>query len=384
MTEKLYYTDSHIFDFTAKVMSCEKAGAGWAVALDRTAFFPEGGGQPADTGSIGPARVTDVQERSGRILHYTDAYLPEGSKQPCALDRERRLRHMQNHSGEHVVSGLAHSMYGVNNVGFHMGAESVTVDFDGFLTEGELTRLETLANEAAREDRAVRTFFPTGEELDKLSYRSKLELTENVRIVEIEGIDRCACCAPHVSRTGEIGLIKLLDAQRHRGGVRIELVCGVDALEECRARRREVTELSHLLSAPVGRTAEAAERVMCERDALKRRAALLSRRTVELMAAAEPYREGSICVFDRLLDETALRELANLLSEKCSCLAAVFFPAGEGWRYIIASGGIDLREHADEINSGISGRGGGSAAMIQGQAHGGEREIRDFILNYSV
>lgn len=369
MTEKLYYTDSHIHEFSARVLSCEKAKKGFAVVLDKTAFFPEGGGQPADTGIIGPAAVRDVQEQNGEIFHYTDQALTPGEEYACALDWEQRLCRMQNHSGEHIVSGITHKLYGFDNVGFHMGAECMTIDFSGELSWEQLTEIETLANQAVRDDLPVKTCFPGPEALSQMEYRSKLELTRDVRIVEIPGTDRCACCAPHVKRTGEIGLIKLLSAERHRGGVRIELVCGMDALRECRLMQENVTAVSGLLSAKRARSAAAVERVLAEQASLKERVAELSMALARLKAEHFGYTEGNICVFDKVLDEVALRELVNLLMEKCGGMAGAFSGSDEtGYMYIIGSKNIDLRSHSREINAAINGKGGGTAEMIRGRA----------------
>ena len=369
MTEKLYYTDSHIHEFSARVLSCEKAKKGFAVVLDKTAFFPEGGGQPADTGLIGPAAVRDVQEQNGEILHYTDQALTPGQEYACALDWEQRLCRMQNHSGEHIVSGITHKLYGFDNVGFHMGAECMTIDFSGELSWEQLTEIETLANQAVRDDLPVKTCFPGPEALSQMEYRSKLELTRDVRIVEIPGTDRCACCAPHVKRTGEIGLIKLLSAERHRGGVRIELVCGMDALRECRLMQENVTAVSGLLSAKRAKSAAAVERVLAEQARLKERVAELSMALARLKAERFGYTEGNICVFDKVLDEVALRELVNLLMEKCGGMAGAFSGSDEtGYMYIIGSKNIDLRSHSREINAAINGKGGGTAEMIRGRA----------------
>ena len=369
MTEKLYYTDSHIHEFSARVLSCEKAKKGFAVILDKTAFFPEGGGQPADTGFIGPAAVRDVQEQNGEIFHYTDQALTPGEEYACALDWEQRLCRMQNHSGEHIVSGITHKLYGFDNVGFHMGAECMTIDFSGELSWEQLTEIETLANQAVRDDLPVKTCFPGPEALSQMEYRSKLELTRDVRIVEIPGTDRCACCAPHVKRTGEIGLIKLLSAERHRGGVRIELVCGMDALRECRLMQENVTAVSGLLSAKRAKSAAAVERVLAEQARLKERVAELSMALARLKAERFGYTEGNICVFDKVLDEVALRELVNLLMEKCGGMAGAFSGSDEtGYMYIIGSKNIDLRSHSREINAAINGKGGGTAEMIRGRA----------------
>ena len=380
MTEKLYYENAFCSRFSARVTSCREDGDAWLITLDRTAFFPEGGGQAADTGSIGPARVTDVQEKDGEIRHRTDRPLPVGERQDCELDWEQRLRRMQNHTGEHIVSGLVHSLYGYENVGFHMGAEVMTMDYSGEMSREELDRVESLANTAVREDLPLRIWFPEEEELSALVYRSKLELTENVRIVEIPGIDRCACCAPHMARTGQVGVIKILTAERHRGGTRVTALCGMDALTDYRRRQDAAAAVSQLLSVPRDNIAPAVERLLQEQARYKERIAALSMEAVRLRAAAVPFTEGNLCVFDTLLDEIALRELVNLLTERCTGLAAAFSGSDrDGWRYIIGSRSVDLRAATRAINAAIAGKGGGSREMIQGRASAEASQIRAYI-----
>ena len=384
MTEKLYYLDSHMFEFEAEVLECRELERGWGIILDRTAFFPEGGGQPADTGVIGDTAVTDVQERGGEIIHYTDAPAAPGHYS-CRIDREQRLRRMQNHSGEHIVSGLVHNIYGYENVGFHMSADCMTIDFSGELDWAQLMDIERRANEAVRADLPVRAWFPEPDELARLSYRSKLELTEDVRIVEIGDIDRCACCAPHVARTGEIGVIKIFTCERHRGGVRVTLLCGMDALDDYRRRQDSAAEISQLLSVPRGEIAPAVRRILDEQARLKERFAETSRELVAARAAAQSFTDGSICVFDDVLDDIALRELVNLLMEKCTGFAAAFSGSDEtGYKYIIGSRHIDLRKAARDINSAIGGRGGGRPEMIQGSASKTKEMIQKFVENAHV
>ncbi len=378
MTEKLYYKDSHMAEFKATVLSCEKEKDCFVITLDRTAFFPEGGGQSADTGIIGIARVLDVREKNGEILHYTDRPLPVGAEFEAAIDREQRLRRMQNHSGEHIVSGLVNATFGFDNVGFHMGRECMTIDFSGELSWEELQDIEKRANEVVRSNIEIKTFFPESEELSAMHYRSKLDLTENVRIVEIEGIDKCACCAPHVSRTGEIGLIKLLSVQRHRGGVRVELVCGMDALDTVRVMQENVTGVSNILSVKRHETACAVDRLLADQQRYKERLAGLSLGLAKRIADSYGSAEN-ICVFDNILDETARRELVNMLVEKCSGMAAVFSGDDEnGYTYIIGSRSIDLRAAARDINTAINGRGGGKTPMITGRAGASRETIEKF------
>lgn len=379
MTEKLYYIDSHMRDFGARVLECRELEKGWAVILDRSAFFPEGGGQLADTGIIGSVRVRDVQLEGETIVHFTDRPLPAGDTVICRIDWEQRLRRMQSHSGEHIVSGLVHKLFGFDNVGFHMG-ESMTIDFSGELDWQQLMRVEQLANEAVREDMPVRCYFPDERELRSIEYRSKLELTEDVRLVEIGDIDICACCAPHVERTGEIGIIKIQDFMRHRGGVRVSLVCGMDALEDYRRKQESAAEISAALSVKRDEIAPAVRKILDEQQRQKERIAELSMALAAEKAAHVEETEGNICVFDNVLDEVATRELVNLLVPKCDGIAAVFHGDDEnGYRYVMGSRSVNLRSAGREINAGIKGKGGGSPEMIQGRAEEKAAGIKEFV-----
>ena len=386
MTEKLYYADSHLMRFSARVLRLESLpGGSFAAVLDRTAFFPEGGGQRADTGYLGTMRVTDVQEKDGEIVHFLsperDSLPPEsGAEVFGEVDREVRFRRMQNHSGEHIVSGLVHALTGYDNVGFHMGRESVVIDFSGPLTREQCLEVEERANAAVRENLAVRTFFPTAEELAVLPYRSKKELSGEVRIVEIPGIDRCACCAPHVKQTGEIGCIKLLSCEKHKDGVRMEMVCGRDALDLFRQYQKSVTGISNLLSAKREAVLEAAEHLLEERDALKFRQVALERQLIAFLADRAAEEKGTILLFPETeMSEASRRELVNLLTEKHEGIAGVFAGNDEsGYQYILGSRNVDLRLRAKEINTAIQGRGGGRPEMIMGSCRASRAEIEKF------
>ncbi len=381
MTERLYYRDSHCFDFTAQVLSCEPAGERYRIVLDRTAFFPEGGGQQADTGSLNGQRVLDVREGGEDVYHLLAAALEPGTEVKGSVDRALRLARMQNHSGEHILSGTAHRLWGCANVGFHMGEHDVTIDFDRELDAEQLRTLETLANEKVWENLPVRAWFPTPEALQATDYRSKKALEGDVRLVEIPGVDCCACCAPHVSFTGEVGVIKILEAERHRGGIRLTAACGVWALKDYCRKQESTQAISVLLSAKRDEVSPAVEKLKAERDTLKEKNACLAQALIQYKAAAQPETDGNICLFEELPDEIAARELVNLLTEKTPGLAAVFFP-GEGGalRYIIGSRTMDLRKASRDINAGIGGRGGGRPEMIQGSAAAAEETIRAFLL----
>lgn len=383
MTEKLYYIDSHLFRFEGELLELCEGKHGFEARLSATAFFPEGGGQSADTGSIGPARVLDVHEREGEIWHLLDRALSPGVY-PCAVDAEQRLRRMQNHSGEHVFSGLAHRAFGVENVGFHMAADCMTIDFDKELSWEQLCEIEAEANCVVRANVPVRATFPDADTLAALEYRSKKELTGAVRIVEIEGVDRCACCAPHVSATGEIGVIKLLTAERHRGGVRLTLLCGLDAFDDYRRKQDSAARISAALSAKRDEIAPAVERLLETESVQKERFSALSMGYARMLAQSYAPSEGVICVFDGLLSDAAARELVNLLCEKCT-VAALFLGSEEThWRYIIGSRRVDLRAQAKAINAAISGRGGGRPEMIQGSAEASAEVIQSYFESWNV
>ncbi len=379
MTEKLYYKDSHISSFEAKVISCVEKDGCWSVELDRTAFFPEGGGQPGDTGLLGSVRVLDTQEADGHIFHVADSPLEVGLSVTCSLDWDLRFRRMQHHTGEHIVSGLIHSLCGFDNVGFHLGEDDVTMDFSGELTRDELDRVELLANEAVYKDIPIVTLFPSPVSLPRLSYRSKLELTENVRLVRIPGYDLCACCAPHVKRTGEIGMIKLTDFMRHRGGVRVHLLAGLSAFEDCRVKYKNISAISAALSAPQNDTANAVDRIKKELADAKQEAVKLRGDLISLKAASLKETDGNICLFEPGLDTRMMRDLCNAGTAVCSGVCAVFTGSDiGGYKYIIGSRTTDLREQARAINEALSGRGGGSPEMIQGSVSAPRSEIEQF------
>lgn len=380
MTEKLYDLDSHLREFTARVISCEQDGKRWAVALDRTAFFPEGGGQAADTGFLGSVRVLDVQEREDGILHYTDGPLGAGETVTGTLDWQQRFRRMQNHSGEHILSGLVHARYGYRNVGFHLGDGDVTVDFDGELSREQLDELETAVNLAIAENVTVQAWYPSPEELAALDYRSKLELTENVRLVRIEGYDLCACCAPHVSRTGEIGSLRILDFMRHRGGIRLHMLCGLDALEDARMRYQATLAISGLLSVPQADTPAAVECTLRELEETRQALAGEKRRWLKLRSDALPETEANLCIFEEDLDPVSLRELVNAGMEKTPGICAAFSGQDGDWKYIIGSRKVDLRSLSKEINAAIGGRGGGRPEMIQGSCTADRKQIEAYFI----
>ena len=378
MTQKLYDVDSHLYEFAAKVVSCEKTEKGYAVVLDRTAFFPEGGGQLADTGKIGDVNVTDVQIND-EIYHYTDGPLEVGREYPCALDREKRFRRMQNHSGEHILSGIVYKLYGYANVGFHMGSEDITVDYSGPLTREQIAEIERLCNVAVSENLEITAVYPEPEELAKMTYRSKLELTENVRIVTVEGYDACACCAPHVSRTGEIGIIKLLDSEKSKCGTRIHLLCGFDALDDYNARYRMIADAAKSLSIKQNDLGNAVSRMEKEISDLKFKMYALRQELIAYKTAEIPETDGNICFFEEELNRNDMREIMNRGIEKCLGACAVFCGSDEaGYTFVAGSKSLNMTEIAADLRVKFGAKGGGSPEMIQGSVNATEAQIREY------
>lgn len=377
--EKLYYEEPYKRRFTARVLGCAPGKKGFEVELDRTAFYPEGGGQPSDTGVLGEARVTGVQERDGRIIHYTDRELPEGAEVFGEIDWEERFSNMQQHSGEHIVSGLIHSAFGYDNVGFHMGKEEMTIDLNGPMSWEELMEIEKRANQTVWDNLPVTITYPSREELQEMDYRSKKELTGAVRIVEIPEVDVCACCGTHVAFTGEIGLIKFLSMINYKGGVRISMLCGKKALLACGRRVEQAAAISNLLSAKVEEIVEAVKRQKDELAEEKAACAALARRLIELKAAALPVSDGELAVFEEELSPVQVRQFSNLLTEQGKArAAAVFGKKDGGFFYAVSSRTEDMRSLSREMNAALCGRGGGSAQMAQGSVSASRSVIEEW------
>lgn len=378
LTEKLYYSDGHLSRFTARVTSCEKEDGTWAVKLDRSAFFPGGGGQEADEGVLSDMKLLGLREEGEDIVHLTPAPLEPGALVEGRIDWPLRFSRMQGHSGEHILSGTVHRLFGYDNVGFHMGEEAITIDFSGELSREDLSRAELEANRAIWRDVPVRTLLPTPGELAAMDYRSKKELTGQVRIVEIEGVDLCACCAPHVSHSGEVGLLKIIDSMRHRGGTRMTLLCGEAALLDYEALHENNAAVSAALSAKRLETGGAIARVMAEQEERRAELTKLKRELLQLKAAALRPTEGSICIFESDIDMITLRELVNAGSELAGKVCAGFAGTDGDYKYIIGSRTVPLRARAKEINAAIDGRGGGSDAMIQGTSRARREDIERY------
>ena len=377
MTEKLFYENAYLKEFHAAVKRCVSAKKGkkevFHVILDRTAFFPEGGGQYADTGILGGRKVLDVQEIDEGILHITDGPLTEGDTVEGCLDWTERHMKMQQHTGEHIVSGIVNRRFGYQNVGFHLGSEDCTMDFNGEITKEQLREIETEANRAVAANCEVLILFPKPEELETLQYRSKIEIEGQVRIVAIPGYDVCACCAPHVYRTGEIGMIKLTNVQHYKGGVRVTLLCGARALADYRDKEQQIKEASALLCAPEQEVYQAVVRLKEEKDGLKQQLWELKHQLLreKLFPYLEWERKGEkapefLWISEKDLTPEDNKYLLNQMLEKGVGICIVVSENAEQFRYIAGSRTQDVRPVAKWFNIHFEGRGGGKEDMVQG------------------
>lgn len=402
LTQRLYYENSKMKEFTAKVVACEAYKDGYRISLDRTAFFPEGGGQFGDIGWLYAcedaekacsdmekcgeaeakkqkqcAAVTDTQEKNGVIWHMTDRPFAPGRIVVGKLDFEERFMRMQQHTGEHIISGIVHGRYGLNNVGFHLGNEITTLDFDGGLTPEQVREIEMLANRAVFADLPVQVLYPAKEELAVLSYRSKIDIEGQVRIVRIPGVDTCACCAPHVERTGEIGLIKILSCDRHRGGCRMVMAAGMRALADYAKKQESVTGVSVALSAKPECIVDTVLHQKSQMQRMREQLNMLQASYLDRMLSEIRPDQENVCIFVEDFDTIAVRNFVNSAMERCGGLCAAFVGSDEkGYHYILGSKGQDVREAAKALNERFHGKGGGKPAMVQGSLCGKESEIK--------
>ena len=366
-------------EFEARVLSCEacEEGGGFWTVLDQTCFFPEGGGQYADTGYLGETKVVDARERDGIVYHRTEAPLEPGELVRGRIDWEERFEKMQQHTGEHIVSGLVHSRFGYNNVGFHLGSDYCTMDFDGPISPEELREIEWEANRAVALDLEVIVQYPSKEELGHMEYRSKIEIEGQVRIVSVPGYDVCACCAPHVDRTGEIGLIKLVNRMNYKGGERITMLCGFRALRDYDSKLTAAREIGALLCEKEDQIAGAVRRQKEELEKQKYENGRLMHQLLVFRAKEIPVEGSMTAVFTDDIRGDVPRELMNLLLERGAFICGVFAAAGDGgWRYVIGSRQADVRPLGKALNSRFEGRGGGKPGMVQGTLTGSEADIR--------
>ena len=380
-TRKLYYEDSHIAEFTAAVTGCKEVKNGWEVTLDATAFYPEGGGQPCDVGVLGNARVLAVREEGEQVVHLCDK--PLGGTVAGQIDWNRRFDLMQQHSGEHMVSGVVHKLYGWHNVGFHMGADVVTIDFDGPVPAEDLQKIEDTVNNAIWQNLPVKCYYPTQEDLPTVPYRRKKDLPWPVRIVEFPGIDICACCGTQVQYTGQIGLVKLFSCVKFHEGVRIEMACGNRAFTLLRQVWQQNKLVSQAFSAKICETSAAAMRMNEALTAEKFRASGLEKRLFAYIS--QSYKNQPLAVhFEEALSPVANRELCDAIAEYTGVAVTLSGRDETGYSICIISRTQDCKALGNALTTALGGRGGGKPEAFQGNIPAKRQEISDFFQSQKI
>ncbi len=367
MTERIYERDSYCKDFTAKVLECRESGEFYHIILDRTAFFPEGGGQAPDKGTLNGEEVLDVQIENGVILHTVKNFFHVGTDLEGEIDWDLRFSRMQSHAGEHIVSGVVHSLFGYSNAGFHMGETTMTVDFSGPLTQEDIFKVEVESNKAIYKNVDIYASYPTKEELETLEYRSKIDPRDDMRLITIEGVDCCACCAPHPSKSGEIGLVKIIDFFPHRGGTRVEMIAGIHAFMDYAKLHNENKKLMGMLSASRDNVTIAVEKQMEQVAALRSENQKLSGELA--LSKLDPVMVGnSAYAILEGLSYDNLRSCSNTLMDK-GVEKCLLFSGNEtdGYIYVVSDKNGDVSSLVKGVNSALEGKGGGRGGFAQGK-----------------
>ena len=381
-TIRLYDADAYQTEFEATVLDCEevekKDGKVYQVWLDQTLFFPEEGGQSPDMGTIDGVEVLDVQIKNEVITHTLAAPLTVGTTVKGVVDWKHRFYNMQQHSGEHIFSGIVHKKFGYDNVGFHLSDSIVTMDFNGVISPKEIAEIETAANQAIIENIPVEVSYPSKEELKELDYRSKIEIEGQVRIVTIPGYDVCACCAPHVRRTGEIGSLKVMNVQSYKGGVRVSILCGFRALDAFRQKADIITELMAEFSTSQDAILDNVKKLKGANQTMKNQLAAAKQELMEYKVSAIPEDSENAILFEADLETPVVRGVVNGLVEKFAGISAVFVGNDEnGYQFIVGSKNKDCRQIAATLREKLSARGGGSDKMIQGSVAATQLQIEE-------
>ena len=383
MTERLYEKDAYCREFTANVLSCDFENGFYNIVLDKTAFFPEGGGQAPDKGILNGIEVLDVQIHDGVIIHKTNEKINAGDKVCGKLDWETRFRRMQNHSGEHILSGTVHALFGYNNVGFHMSKNEMTVDFDGMLKADDIARVEEITNSVIYRNLPIDISYPAHEEAVQLQYRSKLDITENLRLVTIGDVDCCACCAPHVARTGEVGVVKVIDFTPNKGGTRLTVKAGADAFSDYAMLNRQTKSLMKTLSVSRELVSDAAEKQLELINSLRYENGELRKRLAWSELSPICY-DACTVAFEKNLTYDELRHCANKLLEGEVRVCLLFSTDdGENYIYIISGKDADIRPAVKALNDAFAGKGGGKPNYAQGKITGSEEKIKEFVQGFS-
>ena len=381
MTERLYYNDAYIFEFDATVTACEPDKKKYKITLDRSAFFPEGGGQPGDTGTIRyndtVINVLDTQESNGNIYVVCNKPVDVNTVVHCEIDKAFRMANMVKHSGEHIFAGFANKLYGCKNVGFHMQSTAVGIDFDVQLSKDQIEKIENLTNEKIRENVEIRTFFPTDTELENTEFRSKKEIDGELRLVEIPDCDMCACCGTHVKYTGEIGIVKCVQFENYKGGTRLLLKIGADAIDDYRMRNDALLTVGTMLSAKPETTVACAEKFMAKSDEMRLEIATLKEKLYTVMAKNLTPGEKFTADITDTMPPADIMTYADIIMKKYGT-GLVFSGCDKSFKFALCAG-----EKTDEIfaelKEKLGAKGGGRNGSCQGQTTASLDEIRAFI-----
>lgn len=377
MTDKLYYKNSYIKKFESHVCSCEAIDGNYRVELNQSAFYPGGGGQPCDLGTLNGLQVLDVYESGDKIYHIIEKPLEIGTEVQGEIDFENRFDYMQQHSGEHILSGIINRLYGLNNVGFHLSKHYMTADLDGELTKEQLAYVEDCVNQAIYENKSIQAIVYKGEALANQVYRSKIELKGQVRLVKVEDCDTCACCGTHVNTAGEIGILKIVGAEKYKGGMRLTLLCGKRALKDYEQKSELLGGLSQLLSAKQEDIRASVGRIKEESTLLKQK---LVERTLQLLEwQAEQYvQQNTTCIVREDLTPEELRKLCMMLCERSLSTYLVVGKDEKGLRYVLGSGQEDIRDYCKGLNRMFQGKGGGNQSLCQGTLQADLNVVEDY------
>lgn len=383
LTVKLYDNDSYLTVFEAIVKSCISADGFFKVILNQTAFFPEEGGQYSDRGTINDKEVFDVQIENGEIVHYCKQSV--SGAVIGKIDFQRRFRNMQNHTGEHIISGLIHSMFGGENVGFHLGEDEVTCDYDIHLSEQQLNKIELIANQVIYKNIPVQSYYPSKKQFESINYRCKKEIDEAIRIVTIEDIDCCACCAPHVNTTAQVGVIKILSSMKLRSGIRLFIACGQDAYIDYAKKHSQLKAVGSLLASNGEECAENVERLIKNnKDAIYKINSLLTQINILKLENIKKT-DNTLLLFTSCTDKKQLIDLVNRAKEKSGSICAAFGgDDNSGYIYAVYSLEQSLPDFINNMNTALSGRGGGKIPMYQGSTFSSQKSIINFFDNATI
>lgn len=387
-TIRLYDQDAYATEFEAEVIACnaveKKDGNVYQIQLNQTLFFPEEGGQSPDMGTLDGIEVLDVQIKNNIITHMLPEPLAVGATVKGVVDWKHRFYNMQQHTGEHIFSGIVNKKFGYDNVGFHLSDSIVTMDFNGVISPEEIQAIEDEVNLVIIKNIPVEVKFPSEDELKNLDYRSKIEIEGQVRIVTIPGYDMCACCAPHVKRTGEIGMLKVMNVQSYKGGVRVSILCGFRALDAFRRKSNIITELMAQFSTNQDALVENVVKLKNANQTAKAQLAAARQELMEYKIAGLPQDAENAVLFETELDTQVVRNIVNGLVEKYAGISAVFVGNDEnGYQFIIGSKNKDCRRIATALREKFAARGGGSEAMIQGSLQAAKSQIEEFLSHWN-